>query len=574
MTVVLLCLVFLPAVCAIPVYFISKNKSSSHALLEISLVCLLLSFALYGKSVDFSFYIGNFKFGFKTDPLRGLYAIVSALLWSVTSLFSPPYFLHEEKLGRYKMFSLFTLTSSLGVFLASDLMTAFFFFEMLSFASFPLVAQEENGLALSAGKTYLFTSVLGGMLVLLGLMKLYPMFRSFDLAFMAERAKTMDKSALFFPSMLIMLGFGAKAGLFPLNSWLPKAHPAAPAPASALLSGLLTKVGVIGIMYITFTLFLGFLPWGAPGHLLLALSLITMAAGALLALFSTNIKRTLACSSMSQIGFIMFGVSVQVLLNSEGSIALTGTIIHMLNHSLIKLLLFLIAGWLYMFKNSLDFDDLKGAGKGRIVLNICFLIGALSISGVPGFSGYISKTLLHESIIEYMHMLNGQSTFWLSFAEKTFVVCGGLTFAYMIKLYVCLFIDKPKETINTKPGKSVKASIILSALFLLPLGILPYATLNPIAQNALKFLSADALIPSVSYFSAENILGTAKSLAIGALVYLLYVRPFLIDKETHSYIDKTPKYLQIENIAKPAFEKIKQFSLCVFEKSHELAEKI
>ena len=168
---------------------------------------------------------------------------------------------------------------------------------------------------------------------------------------------------------------------------------------------------------------------------------------------------------MSQIGFIMFGVSVQVLLNSEGSIALTGTIIHMLNHSLIKLLLFLIAGWLYMLKNSLDFDGLKGAGKGRIVLNICFLIGALSISGVPGFSGYISKTLLHESIIEYMHMLNGQSTFWLSFAEKTFVVCGGLTFAYMIKLYVCLFIDKPKETINTKPGKSVKASIILSALF-------------------------------------------------------------------------------------------------------------
>ncbi len=572
MTFVFLSLLFLPAICAVPVYFIEKHKKETHALLTVSLICLLLSFLLWNQELNCAVNLGlNYTLSFEADNFRALYAIIASLMWSVTSLFSPSYFAREEKLGRYKMFSLFTFSSCLGVFFAADLTTAFFFFEMLSFASFPLVMQEETDMALKAGRTYLFTSVLGGMLILLGIMKLSPVFGNLKFKYMAEKAQTMDKYALLFPSALIMLGFGAKAGLFPLSSWLPKAHPASPAPASALLSGLLTKVGVFGIMFITFSLFLGFLPYA---HMLLALSLITMTVGALLALFSVNIKRTLACSSMSQIGFILFGVAVQALLNNESAIAFTGAVIHMINHSLIKLLLFLIAGWLYMLTGSLKFDDLKGSGRGRLALQICFLTGALSISGVPGFSGYISKTLLHESILEYIRLMQGQNTFWLSFAEKTFVVCGGLTFAYMIKLYVCLFIDKADNKIYAKPASSVKSSLALSALFLLPLGIFPYATLNPIAQKALKFLSADAVMPGVSYFSLENLAGAGKSLIVGALVYLLCVRPFLMDRKTRRYIDKTPRYLQIENIVKPVFEQAKRFSLAVFEKSHEFAEKL
>ncbi|MDO5022072.1 MAG: complex I subunit 5 family protein [Eubacteriales bacterium] len=573
MTIFFFILLFLPAVCAIPVYFLCKckNKENLHALFAVSFVCLFLALFLYSNSINCSISLGNLKLNFKTDPLRNLYAVVSSLLWSVTAFFSPPYFAHEEKLSRYRMFALFTLSASLGVFFAADLLTAFFFFEMLSFASFPLVAQEENDLSLSAGKTYLFTSVLGGMLILLGLMKLYPIFQNFDLQFMAEKAQSLDKSTLFFPSLLVMLGFGAKAGLFPLNSWLPKAHPAAPAPASALLSGLLTKVGVFGIFFITFPLFLGFLPWG---NVLLVLSLITMAVGALLALFSTNIKRTLACSSMSQIGFIMFGVSMQVMLNEESAIAFTGTVMHLLNHSLIKLLLFLIAGWLYMLTHSLNFNDLKGVGRKRPLLALCFLVGALSISGVPGFSGYISKTLLHESILEYIHLLHGHNTFWLVLAEKVFVVSGGLTFAYMTKLFVCIFLEKPERIIDTKPVSETKISIIISALFLLPLGLFPYALFNPLAQNALKFLSPEAIIPAVDYFATINLLGTGKSLLIGAIVYIAFVNTRLIKKQGRIYLDKTPKYIQIENIVKPAFEKLKQVSLIGFEKAHEFAEKL
>ena len=194
-----------------------------------------------------------------------------------------------------------------------------------------------------------------------------------------------------------LVGFGAKAGMFPLHIWLPKAHPVAPAPASALLSGILTKSGVFGIIGISCWLFDGVPGWG---NLLLIPAVITMFLGAVLAVFSVDLKRTLACSSMSQIGFILTGVSMCVLLGEHGSIAACGAVLHILNHSLIKLTLFVAAGVVYFNVHSLDLNDVRGFGKDKPLLKLAFLSGACSIAGIPGFGGYISKTLLHEGIVE------------------------------------------------------------------------------------------------------------------------------------------------------------------------------
>ena len=136
--------------------------------------------------------------------------------------------------------------------------------------------------------------------------------------------------------------------MFPLHIWLPKAHPVAPAPASALLSGILTKSGVFGILVIARNLFRADVAWGDA---VLFLGVVTMVLGAVLAVFSVDLKRTLACSSMSQIGFILVGVAMQGLLSGENALAAWGTILHMLNHSLIKLVLFVAAGVVYMGTN-------------------------------------------------------------------------------------------------------------------------------------------------------------------------------------------------------------------------------
>ena len=179
----------------------------------------------------------------------------------------------------------------------------------------------------------------------------------------------------------------------------------APAPASALLSGILTKAGVFGIVVVSCVMFGTDGNWGL---LVAVLGFITMFLGALLALFSVNLKRTLACSSVSQIGFILTGIGMCCLLKSAGQgngLAVRGTFLHMVNHSMFKLVLFLCAGVVFMNLHQLDLNDIRGFGRKKPALLFCFLMGALGISGIPMWSGYVSKTLLHEGIVEYWEML-------------------------------------------------------------------------------------------------------------------------------------------------------------------------
>ena len=169
-----------------------------------------------------------------------------------------------------------------------------------------------------------------------------------------------------------------------------------------------------------------------------------MFGGALLAVFSVDLKRTLACSSMSQIGFILVGVGMMELLGTENALAVRGTILHMVNHSMIKLILFMAAGVIYMNLHALNLNEIQGFGRRKPLLKGIFLAGALSIGGIPGFSGYISKTLLHESIVEYAIELSahGEPSRWIHAVEWVFLITGGMTLAYMTKLFVAIFIEK------------------------------------------------------------------------------------------------------------------------------------
>ena len=342
---------------------------------------------------------------FAGGSLRALLALVTAFLWTMTGLNCPAYFGHEGASTRFYFFWLLTLGALMGVFLAADLFTLFVFFEMMSFTSYVWVVQNETKEALAAGETYLAVAVIGGMALLAGLLLLQDLLGTLDFAGMAEAAAALPGAArgrLYAAGGLCLAGFGAKAGMFPLHIWLPKAHPVAPAPASALLSGILTKSGVFGVLILSRYLFWTDLGWN---RVILALGLVTMALGAVLAVFSIDLKRTLACSSMSQIGFILVGAAMQGYLSGENALAAWGTVLHMLNHSLIKLVLFVAAGVVYHGTHSLNLNDIRGWGRNKPWLKTVFFIGAASIAGVPVFSGYVSKTLLHESIVEYIHVL-------------------------------------------------------------------------------------------------------------------------------------------------------------------------
>ena len=175
------------------------------------------------------------------------------------------------------------------------------------------------------------------MVLLMGIFLLY---HETGTLMIHELAQACAGKKLYAAALCMLVGFGAKAGAYPIHIWLPKAHPVAPAPASSLLSGILTKTGIFGILVISCQILSHDELWGA---FILLIGVITMFLGALLALFSINFKRTLACSSVSQIGFILVGVGMLGLLGEHNTLAARGTFLHMVNHSMFKLILFLVA---------------------------------------------------------------------------------------------------------------------------------------------------------------------------------------------------------------------------------------
>ncbi len=495
---------------------------------------------------------------FKLDGFRILYASIATFMWMMSMLFSIEYMSHYEKKRRYYVFSVLTYLATVGVFVSADLFTTFLFFEIMSFTSYVWVAQDEKKDSLKAGDTYLAIAVLGGLVLLMGLLLLYHMTGTLQIDELREAIQPFLKTKqLYLAGGCILFGFGAKAGAFPLHVWLPKAHPVAPAPASALLSGILTKTGVFGILVISCEIFASDSKWG---NMILVLGTITMLLGAVLALFSIDLKRTLACSSVSQIGFILVGIAMQVLLGDENTMAVRGTLLHMVNHSMIKLALFMAAGVVFMNLHELNLNRIKGYGRKKPALKFIFLMGALGIAGIPLFNGYISKTLLHESIVEYSSLLEAgvmtNGFFSISaiyVVEWLFIISGGITIAYMTKLYIAIFVEKNNDEDLQKRYDEQKQymnpvstiALMLSAVYMPLSGIFPYQISDQIANVGQSFMNVSSVEEKTAYFSLTNLIGAGYSLIIGVAIYFILVRLWMIKKD--QYVNRWPKYLDLED---------------------------
>lgn len=583
----LLGLVFYPMLGALAAYAAGRRSEAIRdaVVLWITgsefLVCLLLlclsgsaymkpltanSFGMFCRLEQFA----GLGIGFTLDGFRLVYITVVSFMWLVSSVVSLEYFKHGHNRNRFYLFLLLTYGAVMGVFLAEDLYTVFLFFEMLSFTSYAWVAHEEKEEALRAAGTYLGIAVIGGMVMLMGLFLYVDAMGTANFQMLNHPFISMDRGSvpaanekqIWIAGLCFLVGFGAKAGAFPLHVWLPKAHPVAPAPASALLSGVLTKCGIFGILILTCYLFTGMSAWGV---LLLLIGTVTMLGGAVLALCSVDLKRTLACSSMSQIGFILIGVGMIALLGEENRLAVRGTVLYMVNHSLFKLVLFLAAGVVAMNTHKLNLNDICGFGRRKPLLHFIFLMGALGISGVPLWSGYVGKTLLHESIVEYMQhiQLSGGTAIPgytdMQALEWLFLVSGGITFAYMLKLYVCLFIQKNQDkdvqaAYDDMAGRYMNGktadALTVSALLLPVMGIMPQLTMDKLADLGQGFCNPllemqEKQLP-VRYFTAGNLKGAAISLCIGAVVYLVAVRILMYRKRR--YCNLWPSIVDLEDL--------------------------
>ena len=549
-------LIFFPFLAAPLSYLIGKRSRDYRNFFVIAATAVALAFALAvwhmesGESCVTSLAGG---LSFRADGFRGLYAAVIALMWFMTSLFSREYFSeHYRNRNRYYFFLLLTLGASFGVFLSADFLTAFVFFEILSFTSFVWVIQDETPAADRAAKTYLAVAVVGGLVLFMGIALLYHRFGTLDFIALRELAEKLpDKKELYPAGLCILFGFGAKAGLFPLHVWLPKAHPVAPAPASALLSGALTKIGIYGVTCVTASLFAGDARWGS---MLFLIAMVTLFLGALMAILSNNLKKILACSSMSQIGFVTVGVALAAALGREGDLAAAGAVWHMMNHSILKLTLFMAAGAVYMNLHALSLDEIRGFGRKKPLLGAAFLFGGLGLGGIPLWNGYLSKTMLHEAITEFA---SATGSFWVHAAEWIFMLTGGLTLAYMTKIFVCLFLEKPSDAV--KKAEKRRYMSFLSALALgISAAMIPVMGLPRVMRWFLRdavFFAGGNEVPSPAFFSPEALSGALVTLLAASAAYLLLV--WLPHRKAGGYRDLWPKALDLEEkLYRPALLRI------------------
>ena len=487
---------------------------------------------------------------FEYDGFRLAYSLITTFVFIMCTMFCREYFAGAHAKKRFYTFWIITYLAVIGLLFSGDFFTLFMFFEIMSFASTFWVLHEEDEGSDYAGRLYLRISVICGLVMLYGIFMVQHIFGTVsfeEISLATSYAGFSLTGEMYAAAFMLFVGFGAKAGAFLLHVWLPRAHTVAPAPASAVLSGILTKTGIMGII-ITSTV-LNLMNNETWGTFLMLMGAATMFTGAFLAIFSTNLKKTLACSSVSQIGFILTGIACMVLLADDASAlasAYSGTLLHMVNHSLIKLVLFLLAGGVLKKTGSLSLNDIKGYGRNKPYFAIPFAIGALSISGIPGFSGYVSKTLIHEAVEE----ISGNTA--ASVTGVIFTITGGMTLCYMTKLFVCLFVEKgpASEKEGLKPLSLV--SVWIPALILFVMGIIP-GLFTKIPETAI--LNETGLVSSefgevaeMEWFAFHTMKGGLISICIGIVLYFVVVRLLLMKKtpEGYFYRDGLPKWFDLE----------------------------
>lgn len=537
-----------------------KERSLGHRITIITLaVELVLSLALIplrGTSLVLEQFCG-LGLTFTTEGLQIMLAVLAALLWMVSGIASREGLEADHNAWRYNLFLLLTLGAIQGVFLSGDLFTTLVFFEVMSFTSFVLVLHREDEAAKKAAGSYLTYAVLGGLVSLMGLFLLYVQLGTLSFARLPEAVAAYEgsRTALYAAGGLAMATFAAKVCMWPVHTWLPGSYTEAPASATALLSGIITKAGIFGIFGITAKIFLYDAAWG---NVVLLFGVATMLWGGFMALCQTNLKTILAYSSMSQIGFILVGIGMQGLLGEENALAVWGSVLHLTNHAWIKLILFLAAGLLFRSLGSLELDDLRGFGRKKPQLLFIFLMPALGVMGVPIWNGYLSKTLIHESIVEYIEVLEaaGQPAGLYQVIEWLFLIAGGMTVAYMTKILICLFAERnDRAEVQAEYDRApVNASPLLMTVLTVcaavcpVLGLTPHLTMEGIARYCQGFFQSAGVAETIQYFSLTNLKGAVISIVIGAALYFAFVRTLVRRRtaENVTYQNPWPAVLSLE----------------------------
>lgn len=470
---------------------------------------------------------------FRADFLGFVFAVLASFIWLVATVYSSQYMRQQRANSRYYIFLLLSLGGCLGVFVAGDFLSLFLFFEAMTLAAYVLVVHSESEDALAAGRKYLYMGIFGGLCLLVAIL-LLAMYTGTTVITPNMEGLADLGIMRWVLALLFFIGFGIKAGAVPLHIWLPFAHPVAPTPASALLSAIMIKTGAYGIIRVFNLLFTPTdehsLLWQTTtqfGLWLIWIGVITMFVAAVLALVQQQAKRLLAYSSVSQMGYILMGIGSAAYLGFDGAMGFASFSYHLLNHAFFKAGMFLMVGSIYLRTHTLDYAKLGGLWRRFPITALAFLVAGAAISGVPGFNGYVSKTLLHHAIVSAWEQQYLVSLWW---AEKVFVLTGGLTFCYILRLFVTLFFGREKENSHDYQSETLLERLIFIAFagIILYGGLAYTQVIERVVLPMAAGFSYDAYglnyVAKSNVWNAQDLGGIAISLGIGAAAFALLSR--------------------------------------------------
>ena len=448
--------------------FGKKGKAVATLLANLATIALLvLAVVSIGQSRVYEIGKWSIPLGINLvlDGLSSLLLLTISVVSAAAMLFSTRYMEQYTAKSKYLCLFLLMVAGMNGVVLSGDLFNLFVFLEIASIASYALVGFGCEHEELEASFKYMVLGSVGSMFILFAVALVYGNTGSLNMAYISKAITDAGLNVgLAFAMALFIVGFGLKAALVPFHAWLPDAHPSAPAPISAMLSGVLIKA--LGIYALARVLFNVFGVTVSIGWILVVLGLLSMIAGAFLAIGQWDFKRLLAYSSISQIGYVVLGIGLGGLILAKGgnlayaSLAIFGGLFHLVNHAVYKSLLFLTSGSVQMSTGTRQMKEMGGLAQKMPVTRATATVASASIVGIPPFSGFWSKLILVIAAI--------QSGFIWVAAIIVFVSLCTLIMYLKVQRYVFLG-ELPENLQQTKEntGSMLVAMIVLACLCLL-----------------------------------------------------------------------------------------------------------
>ncbi len=411
------------------------------------------------------------------DALGIMLALIATAMVTLISVYSMSYMKHDTRLESYYSLLLLMVAGILGIGFASDLFLMFVFFELMAVSSYALVTfRKHRKDAVEAGMKYVILSAAGSAIALFGISLMYGQTGSLEIATVANGLR--DNMVSLIGVVMVIIGFGVKAAIVPLHTWLPDAHSAAPSGISAMLSGIVIQAGFIAL----FKALLAFTETNiSVGNLLVGLALVTMTVGNLLAFVQISVKRAdlkrvLAYSSIAQMGYIILGIGLWMEYNTE--IGLQGGLFHIMTHAFMKGLAFLCAGLIIYRLGTRELKKMRGIGHLMPVTAFCFTIAALSLAGLPPLSGFMSEWMIFRAGIDACSIIG----FWGILITFIAVLNSIISMGYYLPIIRTFFLKPNRKFVGVKETpKLMMIPIIVMTAITITLGVWPELGLKAIA---------------------------------------------------------------------------------------------